>query len=130
MSLVQSGETNKEYIGRTWDKRWIWCSCLSLNPQDCEDEGEGDGMKRERSLLLLAGLASEALDGVSGMSKVIRCLPFLAASTHKKSMFLCVFVSIAVVDVRLSWLLRFFVCNRSTKHQISDRCRLCSTCLP
>lgn len=38
--------------------------------QDCEDDSEDDGMKRERSLLLLSSLASEALDAVTGMSKV------------------------------------------------------------
>lgn len=38
--------------------------------QDCQDESEGDGMKRERSLLMLASLATNALDEVYGMSKV------------------------------------------------------------
>lgn len=39
-------------------------------PQECEDEDEGSDMKRERSFLLLASLASDALDEVSGISKV------------------------------------------------------------
>lgn len=38
--------------------------------QDCQDESEGDGMKRERSLLMLASLATNALDEVYGMGKV------------------------------------------------------------
>lgn len=48
--------------------------------QDCEDESEGDGRKRERSLLLLASLASDALDAVSGMIKVQRCVIVLSWS--------------------------------------------------
>lgn len=43
---------------------------LSRCAQDCQDESEGDGMKRERSLLMLASLATNALDEVYGMSKV------------------------------------------------------------
>lgn len=43
--------------------------------QDCQDEGEGDGMKRERSLLMLASLATNALDEVYGMSKVQLIVP-------------------------------------------------------
>lgn len=49
-------------------------SAFPPSEQDCEDESEGDGRKRERSLLLLAGLASDALDAVSGMKKVRRCV--------------------------------------------------------
>lgn len=41
-----------------------------MSNQDCEDESEGDGRKRERSLMLLASLASDALDAVSGITKV------------------------------------------------------------
>eukprot|EP00904_Undaria_pinnatifida_P010363 jgi/Undpi1/6457/HiC_scaffold_20.g08936.m1 len=36
---------------------------------DCEDESEGDGMKREISVLMLASLATNALDEVYGMTK-------------------------------------------------------------
>lgn len=43
---------------------------LTFTTQDCEDESEDDSMKRERSLLLLASLASEALGAVTIMSKV------------------------------------------------------------
>lgn len=45
--------------------------------QDCQDESEGDGMKRERSLLMLASLATNALDEVYGMSKVRAQLSFV-----------------------------------------------------
>ena len=48
--------------------------CLPPWRQDCEDESDGDGRRRERSLLLLASLASDALDAVSSMSKVRRCV--------------------------------------------------------
>lgn len=43
---------------------------LVLFAQECEDESKGDGMRRERSLLLLTGLAANALDEVYGVSKV------------------------------------------------------------
>ncbi|CBJ30104.1 conserved unknown protein [Ectocarpus siliculosus] len=57
---------------------------LRTEGKDCEDEGEGDGMKRERSLLLLAGLASEALDGVSGMSKETEMLKHLVKAREQE----------------------------------------------
>lgn len=38
--------------------------------QDNEDESEADGKRRERSLLLLSSLGTDALDEVSGMGKV------------------------------------------------------------
>lgn len=44
---------------------------------DCQDESEGDGMKRERSLLMLASLATNALDEVYGMSKETEMLEHL-----------------------------------------------------
>lgn len=60
-------------------------SYLTLNNlQDCEDDS-GDDMKRERSMLLLATLASDALDGVSGVSKVCVIGPLLAVFSRKHS---------------------------------------------
>lgn len=38
--------------------------------QDCERENDGDGMRRERSLLLLASLGTDALDEAIGLTKV------------------------------------------------------------
>ncbi|CAM9188329.1 unnamed protein product [Scytosiphon promiscuus] len=45
--------------------------------KDCEDEDQSSEMKRERSLLLLASLASDALDEVSGISKETEMLEHL-----------------------------------------------------
>lgn len=89
-------------MSTAWMKRWYltvflscrlypgqWLSrpvCLNLiNLQDCEDDSESDGMKRERSMLLLASLASDALDGVLGVSKVGR-RPIAAVCSRKKCM--------------------------------------------
>eukprot|EP00752_Nemacystus_decipiens_P004061 g3719.t1 len=54
-----------------------------MEGKDCEDESEGDGRKRERSLLLLAGLASDALDAVSGMSKETEMLEHLVKAREQ-----------------------------------------------
>lgn len=52
----------------------IYCSpfvSLSLDGiQDHRDEGEDESMRRQRSLLLLSALASDALDEIAGLVKV------------------------------------------------------------
>lgn len=49
---------------------FVSCNAIDRGTQDDRDDTRDDHMRRERSLLLLSALASDALDELSGLSKV------------------------------------------------------------
>lgn len=49
-----------------------WPSLILTVDQDDQEKSEDDGVRRERALLVLSSLAIDALDELSGLSKVCR----------------------------------------------------------